>query len=893
MKSASLTRDAILDEAQEGALLLTVNKRLARQLRQAFDQRMNQKGYLAWRTPQILSLNVWLRQILASLDDDSQFLGRFAALHLWEKVIEEDATATKNDLLHFSKTALQAAEAHQLLQDYGLEIETSHLTADQEAFCRWRQAYQQRCREGDWVDAAGLLGIALREIGQRRVSVPASTLFIGFDDIPPQLAVLAGELVARYGCEARFVTVEGSPGCPTLLACQDRPAEVRAAAIWARDLLAAGETNIGIVVPELPRYQSLIKRIFPAEIDPRARLNPALEEESFTLSLGERASDMGLVFAALKILEPGLRLSMDEASFLLRTPYLKGSQQEVTTRSRCEQGLRFLRKKTFSLSRLEDVSRKQPFSCPQMGDVWKSLREFRSGHRRQLPGAWASTFSRLLADLGWPGERALNSQDYQLYKAWQEKILPQLASLDGISPPVTHGTALSLLRRIASETVFQPEGPQSPLQIMGLLESAGLQFNHLWVMGLDEDTLPARARPNPFLPAFWQATHQMPHSSGERELEYANRVCFRLFRSAPNIMLSYPQWEGDCLLRPSPLVATIPVGAPPFNQSHDPIRLLNASRAELDSLVDQTGPPVSAEENVGGGTNVLRDQALCPFRGFAGHRLRVKVPQASVLGIDSGTRGNLLHAVLESFWSITGDSAGLVALSDEELALRVEACIQDVAPQFFMTNDPDIPHFVQDLEKERLKELVSFWLQHVEKKRSSFAVQAVESRQLVSVGPLSLEVRADRIDRLPDDSLVVIDYKTGQPDLKGLLDRPLLEPQLAIYGLNPVTGSDSLAGVAFAVIRSDECGFKGITKEEDVLPRVDSVDQSKILMRQGIEQWNQLTHRWLEDLEDIARAFASGEAAVRPVDESRACRYCDLHPLCRVFEQDQAGEECD
>ena len=893
MNPVFLERDMILDEAHKGALLLTVNKRLARQLRQAFDCRMAQKGLLAWRTPEILSLDAWLKRTFASLAEGHQFLGRFPALHLWERIIEEDVTTTGNDLLHTAKTAVQAAEAHQLLQDHGLDIEMSHLTADQEAFCRWRQGYEKICTDGHWVDTAHLLEFILLQLRQKQVSIPHNVLFIGFDDIPPQLFAFRHELARRYGCDARFVDVLGKPGRQSLLPCRDRQAEVRAAAIWARDLLAAGETNVGIVVPDLPRYQSLIKRIFPSEVDPQSRMNPGLEEGGFSLSLGERASDMGLVAAALKILEPGLSLSMDEASFLLRTPYLAGSQQEVYARSGCEQSLRFLRKTTISLARLEDNCRKPPSPCPLMANLLKNLREFRSQPLRQLPGAWASAFSRLLSAAGWPGERTLNSQDYQLFKAWQEKILPQLASLDGISPPMAHGQALSLLRRIASETVFQPEGPQNPLQIMGLLESAGLQFNHLWVMGLNEDTLPPRARPNPFLPVSLQVAHQMPHANGERELDYAKRVCSRLLQSAPQIILSYPQWEGDCLLRPSPLVVNAPLAEMGFGQSHDPIRVLNSSGFDLESLVDQTGPPLAAEEVVGGGTNLLRDQALCPFRGFAHHRLRVKTPQAGALGIDPGTRGNLLHAVLEKFWLITRDHAGLVALSHDELGSRIDDCVNEVAPQFLTASDSDFPLFVQTLEKERLKKLVFLWLHSVEKERPPFAVEALESRQRVLVGPLSLEVRGDRIDRLYDDSLVVIDYKTGRPDLNELLDRPLLEPQLAIYALNPGIDASSLAGVAFAVVRNDECAFKGITRDEDVLPRVDSVGNCKILVRQGVADWHQLTHRWLEDLEGVAQAFAAGEASVRPVDESRACRYCDLQPLCRILEQKHAEEEVD
>ena len=57
--------------------------------------------------------------------------------------------------------------------------------------------------------------------------------------------------------------------------------EVRAAARWARDLLAAGEGGIGVVVPDVERYRRLIEREFRAEIDPESLMCPDREETGF------------------------------------------------------------------------------------------------------------------------------------------------------------------------------------------------------------------------------------------------------------------------------------------------------------------------------------------------------------------------------------------------------------------------------------------------------------------------------------------------------------------------------------------------------------------------------------------------------------------------------------
>ena len=87
---------------------------------------------------------------------------------------------------------------------------------------------------------------------------------------------------------------------------------------------------------------------------------------------------------------------------------------------------------------------------------------------------------------------------------------------------------------------------------MGLLEASGLRFDHLWIMGLHDDALPAPPSPNPFLPVSLQREFQLPHSSAARELEFGGKLIDRLLASAPDVVVSYPETEGDRALAPSP-----------------------------------------------------------------------------------------------------------------------------------------------------------------------------------------------------------------------------------------------------------------------------------------------------------------------------------------------------
>ena len=59
--------------------------------------------------------------------------------------------------------------------------------------------------------------------------------------------------------------------------------------------------------------------------------------------------------------------------------------------------------------------------------------------------------------------------------------------LDTILAQTGYKAAISRLRRMSAETLFQSETPEVPIQILGVLEAAGMNFDHLWVMGLSEE----------------------------------------------------------------------------------------------------------------------------------------------------------------------------------------------------------------------------------------------------------------------------------------------------------------------------------------------------------------------------------------------------------------------
>ncbi|MEJ2699569.1 MAG: PD-(D/E)XK nuclease family protein [Desulfuromonadales bacterium] len=369
------------------------------------------------------------------------------------------------------------------------------------------------------------------------------------------------------------------------------------------------------------------------------------------------------------------------------------------------------------------------------------------------------------------------------------------------------------------------------------------------------------------------------------DTDFSDRVLRRLAAAAPRTVFSYPLRNGDCLLRPSPLLLHLPVGTVHHGPSQAPANLIRKSAGELETIEDISGPPLAEAGELSGGTTILKDQALCPFRAFAHHRLNARGLRDPGTGIDPSLRGILLHAVLEEFWGRTRSWEKLVSLAEGELDRLVAEAIETALTPINRRTVRPLTAPLLEIEKERLCLLVREWLTEVEAKRTPFTVMELEREHQENFGGVSFRTRVDRIDELPDGDRLILDYTTGRFDLNDLLAERPLEPPLPFYGVGE--GDGRLAGVGVAILRRGECGLKGVARKDDILPRTAAFDGSRPAEKHGLEGWPSLLERWRAGLESLGQEFARGEAAVAPVDLQKACRYCDLGGFCRIDEASQ------
>lgn len=862
--------------AAAGGTVLTANKRLSRQLVRQFDQCRMTAGLRVWPSPVIFSLDAWVMRQLVQLRGEGAMLTEAQSQRLWEEIVAADAATAGRDLLQVPQAARRAREAHGLLSAYLADFTTAEADEDHLAFLRWRKSWLERLRRNQWLDRAALLPTITSAIAAGRCDVPPTVVLAGFDDLTPAVQRLCSVLAER-GCRIEhWQAPEAAAAEAASFAAIDMADEVRCCARWARlHLERSPEIRVGVVVPQLADYQELIERIFRAELDPPACLTGIDGAETFTLSLGTPLSGEGVIRAALRLLAAGDTLSLDEIGWLLRSPYLGGGQSEGAERARAD---RTLRQRGRSEWRLAGLARALSH-LPRMVKILERL-QVAGRDKRRGPGEWAEAFANLLDSCGWPGERGLSSREFQAIGHFKE-ALGQLASLDRVSQPTARGEALAILNRLVTETIFQPEGGEGRIQVLGMLEAAGFAFDALWVLGLHERAFPSPPRPNPFLPLSLQSRLRMPHADATREGEFAQGLARRLFVAAPVVVASWPGQVDGAPLRPSPLIRSLPAVRPALAPSCDPFLAVLQAPCELEQFVDDKAVSLPADRPFSGGTGILTDQALCPFRAFAHHRLHARKLDEPDLGLDNLARGSLVHGVLERFWRQVGTLAALLALDPLRQAALLDSATQETLQQFERRSRCDLPPRLRALESRRLAAIASGWLA-LERRREPFRVAEIEQWHDAAAGKLKLRTRIDRIDELADGQLAVIDYKTGRPNPRQWFDERVTEPQLPLYCLDLETAR--IGAVLFAAIsnRESECAFKGVARDPEAWPNMGVKTQHQLLADHGWSSFDEIVAHWRTALPALGDAFVEGQAVVDPVDAQKACAYCDLMTLCRI-----------
>ncbi|MGB8856730.1 MAG: PD-(D/E)XK nuclease family protein, partial [Burkholderiales bacterium] len=253
------------------------------------------------------------------------------------------------------------------------------------------------------------------------------------------------------------------------------------------------------------------------------------------------------------------------------------------------------------------------------------------------------------------------------------------------------------------------------------------------------------------------------------------------------------------------------------------------------------------------------------------------------IGLDAAERGQILHKTMELFWLKLETQARLLEMDDAHIGTQVSDAVSRALADW-QAKHQDLPKRFATLEKRRFTVLIQEWLV-LERQRLPFSVQSVENELQLSLAGLSIKLRQDRVDSLPDGSVAIMDYKSGKPRSLPWEDesgRPE-EPQLPLYAL---ASAQPVSALLFGKIKTGENAVIGIADT----PVCIDVDRKGFDIVDAAEAptLGQRIETWRDELTHLAQSFRAGDARVDP-RKPATCQHCHLSSLCRKNEILDAG----
>lgn len=607
---------------------------------------------------------------------------------------------------------------------------------------------------------------------------------------------------------------------------------------WIQVKRQEQKKRIGIVIPDLQTEANPLMR----------RLTQSFSPAEINISLGKSLAHYPIIAHAMTWLTlESSSLNPHQVRLLFTSPYLLKSNLEGTARWEWLQNTSLAQKPQVSLKQIVDHL---PSTIGYLKEILTQWIDYPAEAKLH---EWIQYFERRLIHLGFPGETNLTSYNYQCYQRFIH-IFDEFREFECLTPKLTQSAALDLLTDLIQQTLFQPKTHTAPIQVLGLLEASGCTFDCMWIAHLTDQQFPQKGNLSAFIPIELQRTLDMPHANIEREIKFSQQIFRRLTHASTECILSYSRLNADMPCMPSPFLNSIQRVIFPLITEIDQTALISYEESYFVPF---------QETHTTGGTSLLSNQAKCPFRAFAAHRLHLRQEEDISLGLTPQEKGQMVHLILEKLWAHIQTQERLLAYPSQDLLEQIKHFIREA---FISMKVIELPELIQTVEFQRLLTLIQACLEW-EKTRSSFTVAALEKATTIELAGITFHIKLDRIDQLTNGDHWVIDYKSRLPTQKPWSDERPEEPQILLYAL----AETNVSGLLFLALRHGQVNCCGFSAEGTHITGINSPK----------DPWSHHFQQWTRILNQLAEEFKLGQCIPKPTRVS-ICQGCEYSSICRA-----------
>ncbi len=468
---------------------------------------------------------------------------------------------------------------------------------------------------------------------------------------------------------------------------------------------------------------------------------------------------------------------------------------------------------------------------------------------------------------------------------------------------ISEKTYASLLRRMLQNITIPFEGmPLEGLQIMGFLETRALDFKNIIILSMNDDNCPGTHAGSPsFIPYGLRMAYGLPtHEYQESMYAY---YFSRLIQRAERIDLVYCSTSDDKSTgEPSRYIHQLEYES--MHEVHRREITVKAGSCGTEPISVAKTPQIMShlERYTEDGDRKMSPTQFfkfveCPLKFYFSAIASIKAPDELSEEVDNAMFGTILHDAMERLYTPLLGKAGvrekIGRITEQQVSEAVEQAIRS---KYF--NDEAVPTsdwngnliLVWNTINEYIKGSIlpfdaaaphDFIIEALEHEiQTSFSFEGGgRTRSITFMG------KADRLDRLPDASLHIIDYKTGAPkgDAAHILEK-FDSVETLFGGRADQRISAVLQTMLYSMMFSrQEAG--AVTPMLYYVRNMNREDYSPLILDKKQNRPVRLYAEYAEDFErllseTLSRMFDSGQPFEQTADE-KTCQWCDYKSVCK------------
>jgi len=877
-------------DIQPDRVYLTATGRLARSLKRNFHLKLLSEGSKGWEPLQAMDLNTWMKRAWSGSWPVEMPAGDLYRMNLWKRLC--GTIAPPSPLTVDTNLYAILDENYRTMVRHGIDPAAGIPATP---LVEWRRkisaAFQEELEAQKLFHPSHFPFRLCRAIEDGRIIPPEKISLAGFESPAPVERELFTALERLSDVEYASLTT-GKPRIIEALALPSPDQEILYLIHrLARDAQTIPLHRIGVIVPDMNRYMKALER----NLQDVTTNTDGQGLYWFNMTKGVPFSETHLMKAALLPLRFILEGQTRELLFSLFTsPYYEFQQGKRHRIARADIVWRSSSVESGIEELLRVLKAKDPATYDLIPEQHREhLLSFCHAVQRskKMKGAfWTEQTRALWAHLGFP---VLSDEKDAVDSRNLSEIMREI-DLNLSAEQMDFREYSSWLTHLASSRIAQTGAAEDAgVQIMGIVESRGLEFDKVYVLGMNEGALPEPVRPLPLLDS--TERRRVQGGTAESQYEFGKNAFDNLLSLAPEITLLRAEQEDTKPLAPSPFW--------PRDEEKRSIDIWNTPdpawmraewlRCAFKGLQERTSPeppedqpliPPPIPETLP--VSRVQNAITCPYRFFVEGIMNMALLEDIEPDVSPREKGIRIHRALALFTKRIREQG--MDLNDEGAYDLLTACVDDA-----LRNVANTPHWKVERrrwigEKEAPGGGMLFdWLacerEHYMKGWRCVAEEIDFDSLKIPGVPFSVKGRIDRVDCDRENGIVIWDYKTGRSPGSADIVKHMKECQLPIYlmalqaghlpPLNPYLKNALLSG-----------GYIRLKSSGDI-------DMAEI---RGIES---AIGEWKDALATLGGILESGDFRAEPFPVSSTtgrdlpCEHCPVITLCRMGVWDTRQDE--